>query len=85
MADFTVEATDAGAIAGEESQRDFRPLLSNDFSERTTIMLSNNAVVVYFSRTGENYSVGEIEVGSTAKVAQNDADATAQAVENWIG
>lgn len=63
----------------------FRPLLSNDFSERTTIMLSNNAVVVYFSRTGENYSVGEIEVGSTAKVAQNDADATAQAVENWIG
>ena len=26
--DFTVEATDAGAIAGEESQRDFRPLLS---------------------------------------------------------
>ena len=63
----------------------FRPLLSNDFSERTTIMLSNNAVVVYFSRTGENYSVGEIEVGSTAKVAQNDVDATAQAVENWIG
>ena len=63
----------------------FRPLLSNDFSERTTIMLSNNAVVVYFSRTEENYSVGEIEVGSTAKVAQNDADATAQAVENWIG
>lgn len=48
-------------------------------------MLSNNAVVVYFSRTGENYSVGEIEVGSTAKVAQNDAGATAQAVENWIG
>lgn len=48
----------------------FRPLLSNDFSERTTIMLSNNAVVVYFSRTGENYSVGEIEVGNTAKVAQ---------------
>lgn len=33
-------------------------------------MLSNNAVVVYFSRTGENYSVGEIEVGNTAKVAQ---------------
>ena len=33
-------------------------------------MLSNNAVVVYFSRIGENYSVGEIEVGNTAKVAQ---------------
>lgn len=48
-------------------------------------MLSNNAVVVYFSRTGEKYSVGEIEVGSTAEVAQNDVDATAQAVENWIG
>lgn len=33
-------------------------------------MLSNNAVVVYFSRIGENYSAGEIEVGNTAKVAQ---------------
>ncbi|KAB7790306.1 hypothetical protein [Bifidobacterium leontopitheci] len=33
--------------------------------------MSNNGdtVVVYFSRTGENYAVGKTTVGSTAKVA----------------
>ncbi|PLS26261.1 flavodoxin [Bifidobacterium parmae] len=30
---------------------------------------NGNTVVVYFSRTGENYAVGKTTVGSTAKVA----------------
>ncbi|MBW3088208.1 flavodoxin [Bifidobacterium sp. 82T24] len=29
----------------------------------------SNAVIAYFSRTGENYAVGEIEIGNTANVA----------------
>ncbi|PJM78772.1 flavodoxin [Bifidobacterium scaligerum] len=37
---------------------------------------TNNAVIVYFSRTGENYTVGEIEVGNTAKVAAEIARQT---------
>ena len=30
---------------------------------------AQNSIVVYYSKTGENYSVGNIEVGNTAKVA----------------
>lgn len=30
---------------------------------------SNNILVVYFSKTGENYNVGEVEVGNTAMMA----------------
>lgn len=40
------------------------------------IRSTNNAVIVYFSRTGENYTVGEIEVGNTAKVAAEVARQT---------
>ncbi|MBR1820011.1 MAG: flavodoxin [Clostridia bacterium] len=32
--------------------------------------LSEGALVVYFSRAGENYSVGEIEEGNTARLAK---------------
>ena len=34
------------------------------------------SIVVYYSRTGENYSVGNITVGNTAKVAQEIANQT---------
>ncbi len=34
------------------------------------------SIVVYFSHTGENYSVGKIEVGNTAKVAKEIAAQT---------
>ena len=37
---------------------------------------SNNILVAYFSRTGENYSVGTITTGNTAIVAQMIADQT---------
>ena len=37
------------------------------------------SIVVYFSHTGENYSVGFITVGNTAKVAQEIARATGAA------
>ena len=34
------------------------------------------SIVIYFSHTGENYSVGNITVGNTAKVAAKIAAAT---------
>lgn len=37
---------------------------------------SSKALVVYYSRTGENYSVGNITVGNTAKVAAEIAKQT---------
>lgn len=37
---------------------------------------AGNSVIVYFSRTGENYTVGEIEVGNTDKVAAELAKQT---------
>ena len=36
----------------------------------------NKSIVVYFSHTGENYSVGVITVGNTAKVAKEIAAQT---------
>lgn len=40
-------------------------------SSRT--MKGRNMVVVFFSRAGENYEVGEVTVGNTAKLAQEVA------------
>ena len=39
----------------------------------------NKSIVVYFSHTGENYSVGVITVGNTAKVAKEIAAQTGAA------
>ena len=39
------------------------------------------SIVIYFSHTGENYSVGNITVGNTAKVAAKIAAATG--AETW--
>ena len=39
-------------------------------------MNNNKTLVVYFSRTGENYSVGEISVGNTAMMADYIAEHT---------
>ena len=36
----------------------------------------NKSIVIYFSHTGENYSVGVITVGNTAKVAKEIAAQT---------
>ena len=43
-------------------------------SSRT--MEGRNMVVVFFSRAGENYEVGEVTVGNTAKLAQEVARRT---------
>ena len=43
-------------------------------SSRT--MKGRNMVVVFFSRAGENYEVGEVTVGNTAKLAQEVARRT---------
>ena len=40
---------------------------------------ANKSIVVYFSHTGENYSVGFITVGNTAKVAKEIASQTGSA------
>ena len=43
---------------------------ANDILNRTTDKSDNSkALVVYFSRTGENYNVGNVEVGNTAVMA----------------
>ena len=39
----------------------------------------SDILVVYFSRTGEQYNVGEIDKGNTAIIAEMIADETGQA------
>jgi len=42
----------------------------------TAFAAAPDAIVIYYSRTGENYAVGNIKVGNTAKVAQEIARVT---------
>ena len=39
----------------------------------------SKSIIIYFSHTGENYSVGVITVGNTAKVAKEIASQTGSA------
>ena len=42
--------------------------------EENKVSDSNKILVVYFSKTGENYNVGEVEVGNTAMMANYIVD-----------
>ncbi len=57
-----------GALSGEET--------TPDTVEETDTALDSNILVVYFSRTGEQYGVGVIDEGNTAIVAKMIIDAT---------
>lgn len=45
----------------------------------TAMAASAKSIVIYFSHTGENYAVGNITVGNTAKVAKEIAAQTGAA------
>ncbi|MBQ9394154.1 MAG: flavodoxin [Proteobacteria bacterium] len=49
---------------------------NQDAKTNTGSNQAQKSIVVYYSRTGENYSVGNITVGNTAKVAQEIAKQT---------
>ena len=59
------EGTTASSVAAEEETTDVIPGADN-----------GNILVVYFSRTGEQYTVGVIDKGNTAIVAEMIADET---------
>ena len=45
--------------------------------------LAEGALVTYFSHAGENYNVGVIEEGNTAKLAKVIAEQTGRPVTIW--
>lgn len=49
----------------QESESDAQNILNNQKENEN----SNRILVVYFSKTGENYKVGNVEVGNTAMMA----------------
>lgn len=59
----------------KEAESKANDILNNNTTENTTIdnnentTNSNKILIVYFSRTGENYNVGNIDVGNTAMMA----------------
>ena len=63
-----------------ESPKETQPQADNKNNEKApstaTTNSSTKSIVVYYSRTGENYSVGNITVGNTAKVAAEIAKQT---------
>lgn len=64
--DFEAEDETESLITPSEE-----PSLSGEISENETPEPSGNkAIVIYFSRTGEQYVVGEIDKGNTAIVAE---------------
>lgn len=48
----------------------------------TAMAASAKSIVIYFSHTGENYAVGNITVGNTAKVAKEIAAQTGAGYPN---
>lgn len=69
-----------GQITNTESPKETQPQADNKNNEKApstaTTNSSTKSIVVYYSRTGENYSVGNITVGNTAKVASEIAKQT---------
>ncbi len=62
------QTTDKEALNNAGANNEKRSIKMN-----TTANQTGKAIVVYYSRTGENYSVGNIKVGNTAKVAMEIA------------
>ena len=56
--------------------------MENNAGAQQSTNAEHKTLVVYFSRTGENYTVGTINTGNTA---QNDQAATQQVVSDWLG
>ena len=49
------------------------------------VYAAEKSIVVYFSHTGENYAVGNITEGNTAKVAKVIAATTCSSRESSLG
>ena len=56
-----------GAADSQEASEQETP--SNDTPTAQGDSNNSKSIVVYYSRTGDNYSVGNIEIGNTAKIA----------------
>ena len=70
--------SEAEIASPEQTQTDDVNKNSKSSDEITNPSDSNNhqSIVVYYSRTGDNYSVGNITIGNTAKVAAEIAKQT---------
>ena len=64
---FIVCLTGCGnSTVKEQDESKAKDILNNDTKEKTS---DEKILIVYFSKTGENYNVGNIDVGNTAMVA----------------
>ena len=72
-------ATDRGTDSGNGSttaRPDVNPSGTGDGTDATAMPSGTKTLVVYFSRTGEQYTVGVIDKGNTAIVAEMIAEQT---------
>lgn len=74
--------------ATQETDEQDAEFISVEDTESTSVDAAGQgnkgAIVVYFSRAGENYEVGTIEVGNTAIVAQMIADETGADIQEIV-
>ncbi|MBP3885760.1 MAG: hypothetical protein J6D54_12615 [Olsenella sp.] len=66
----------AGATAGASAEPTGSTGVASEGPSPATVPAGTDAIVVYFSRAGENYGVGYVEEGNTAVVAKMVAEAT---------
>lgn len=60
--------------SSEEKTKDNESLNSSSAYEKDNKNIGNKILVVYFSKTGENYNVGNVDVGNTAMMASYIVD-----------
>ena len=64
---LTVGFSITGISAATDVENNANNILNTDYSQDSNS--TQKTLIVYFSRTGENYNVGNVEVGNTAIVA----------------
>ena len=67
--------SDSSSVS-ESSTAEVEEISSFSSSSASTTAASSTSLVVFFSRAGENYNVGVVEEGNTAKVAKVIAEDT---------
>lgn len=63
-----------GMMSCSSTNKYSNSISSEDGDEEEITLIDRKSLIVYFSRTGENYSVGNIDVGNTAIMAGYIAD-----------
>ena len=68
--------SESSSSASGSSTAEVEEISSSSSSSASTTAASSTSLVVFFSRAGENYDVGVVEEGNTAKVAKVIAEDT---------